>query len=440
MIELFKKSHRRTDATRKRFRAAVVINPAISKRVIAASLGLFLAVTSLVGVYVPAEAATPTPVPTPSTNASKVLLTSPKGHPPTNGIVPQFTTCGGTCYRYGDVKQSVTNTGATFTIPVTKPTLDTRDTYHTLVEMSVQDGSGNIIEIGYTVDNTGVNGTDHVNPHLFNFYWVANSGMGYNTNCTPAVGATFTQGQDLSSFVGGSAMKFDIEHVGSAWKLRVNNTDLCSYADSLWSGTYTSSTFIQVFTELALNNRTDSESDAAGGVVATSTVGTPITNFGLYGGGTANLVQGVVTNAARWNAVLTSSTSANVGGAGGHPDGIAGCNGVGTGGYGQWCWYSNTSGGVPINQQTATDATVARNTCILNQGSSDAGGHTIRTVVNTAYVTMDVYNTANCTGTPTTITSYGQTNLPAGYAAAAHMSFTRRSTVITCGASSPPSC
>lgn len=207
-----------------------------------------------VSTVVPASAAT-------RTVAVKAL-------PPRSSTKAARLTGCTTCFYYGVGSQDVSLfspavTGASTLADIYKPTINTaKGDVHSLAELAVQDNSGNVIELGWNVDQS-VNGD--LNTHLFTYYWVAGVPQGYNTNVvTTACGVSsppVTPGQALVSTGSPILLKqLTIQHSGSYWYLAYGGTNFGCFADTLFGGSFTTVKYFQEFGEVS------STHDAGAGV------------------------------------------------------------------------------------------------------------------------------------------------------------------------------
>jgi hypothetical protein len=169
------------------------------------------------------------------------------------GVSPAEATCAPLCYYYVDGSEAHTAGGVLASMDVLKPTINTaKGDIHSLIEMSVEDSSGNRIELGWTVD-PGLNGDN--NPHLFTFYSKGGVLSGYNvgvTNCGGAVTSpTATPGGTLTY---PQFPAWGIVHDGAYWWLKFGTGWVGCLPDTIWTSvgqTFTQGTFFQLFGEVA---------------------------------------------------------------------------------------------------------------------------------------------------------------------------------------------
>lgn len=223
-------------------------------------------------------------------------------------------------FFYATGSQAISNTGTTATMTIATPSVASGD-FHSLMELSVQSSDQQqTVEVGWTVDTTGVNGTDHTNPHLFVYYWVNGVQKCYNTNCTGFVQLTGTgipqAGQVLANSTG---KHFGIVHGGtpSGWWVSYNDVFFGYYPDTLWpSPTFTTAGFNSEFMEVAANvaapctdggNGLDSSNASAAGIFSVAYGGQPTT---------AVSVNTNATNSSYYSTTSLSARSFRVGGPG----------------------------------------------------------------------------------------------------------------------------
>jgi hypothetical protein len=356
-----------------------------------------------------------------------------------------MTACGSPCYSYAIKRQHYPATpadGVAINATIYKPTKLTTDP-HTLWEITVEsDDDQQIVEVGWTVD-TLVCGSVANSPCLFTFAWVNGVAKCYNgCDFVPAIGcAPYCMGSPVTSLVG-TTKGFAIQHISGAWWVAFDGVWRGAWPDSVWTGatpaaTFTQSQYTQSFGEVAAGND-PTQTDMGNGVLAVSTsLGALASGYQLVNStGTASWASTVTTAADRWTVTDVSTTSFRYGGPGGNenlPIVSPTCSGVGItptwGGYGSYCPYANTSGGVPVTKIADWDPGAA-NVCVPNQGTADGIYTTpIRVFENTMYTQFIWYRDANCAGSGIWI-DYDKTVLPAGWTALAHASRKRVSTPV----------
>jgi hypothetical protein len=364
---------------------------------------------------------------------------------PSTGVRTNATTvCGsGTpCYYYAGKKQnSITGSdGPQIAMTVEKPGILASLDFHSLAEVTAQDsGGGNIVEFGWSVDTANPD----LNPRIFWFTWVGGVAQGYNTGFVPvaspvkAYNATLTQG---------STVTLDVRHFTTAqcsctagWWLAYNSSFLGVYPDTIWTGagqTFTGASTVQAFGEVALGYD-PSQTDMGSSLLATSTVGAQMASYGLFGTAPSTpawtaSVSGI--SPLRWNVALTGAgQNFRYGGPGGTNEvGTQGtgdfCSGVATVGNGEACAYNATSGTgtstVGVTRRWSIDE--ANKTACYSIGTG-AGYGASNYLAMAGYNQVQFWQSTNCTGTTTTLSSAGaSTNnviaIPAGYAGAANLS------------------
>lgn len=368
---------------------------------------------------------------------------APKGNP--DRAHTSLVACGSPCYSYAAKKDHFLATpadGVSISTQIFKPTLLASDS-HTLWEVTAESDDGQqVIEVGATND-TLVCGSLANSPCLFTFAWVNGVPKCYNgCGFTPAVGcAPYCMGSPITSLVG-QTKAFNIQYISGAWWVAFDGAWRGAWPGTLWSAaptpvTFTQTTFVQAFDEIAANND-PTETDMGSGVLADSTTTGALTSSYqtvLAGVATFGAWDSTTTTAPdRWAVTDVTAASFRSGGPGGHenlPTTSPTCSGVGVapswGGYGAMCAYSNTSGGVPITKVADWDPG-AKNVCVPNLGTADGIYPTpIRVFENTMYVKFAWFRDANCAGAHIDI-DYDKTVLPAGWTALTHASRMRWAT------------
>jgi len=165
-------------------------------------------------------------------------------------------------YHYAGGRQTgIVADGLQANLSVHAPVVASGD-FHSLAELSVQTTDAlNTVEVGWTVDRTGVNGADLTNPHLFAGAWRAGTFLGYNAagGFVDYVASALNAGDSLTSWVG-LEKRFGIQYSGGNWW--VNASDLATtqwigyFPGTIWSGsgiTFTKSNINSGFGEVAAN-------------------------------------------------------------------------------------------------------------------------------------------------------------------------------------------
>lgn len=341
---------------------------------------------------------------------------TPKGLPPIDANTKAFTTCGTNCYSYATVQQSLSATdqadGASLTADIDLPYLSSgiQGDMHSLFEMAVRDSTGDqVIEVGWNSDViTNPNGQTH----LFVGSWTNGSFNGYNGGggWVDAVGCAPCAGDSISTAVG-TAKAFKVEHNAgtSKWEVSYNASIIGTFPDSTWSGGFTKTRLVQVFTELASVN-VESCSDMGDGNLATSSAGTLATSFALINStASPSLSTGTVTNSAAWAVNLPSATSARLGGPGynsaGGANGTAGTTGrcapatAGTCTNTACAWAEKCPDGTTTgcNMSTNWNAGVPVGTCVAINGGAGVEFNAWQNTSTTGKSWL-VFRTAACTG------------------------------------------
>ena len=313
----------------------------LRKRFINALLtGVYLAV-GFVGVTAPAIAAAAPAVPAPVVQSDSPAMPSlaagmptldmaaaktakgvvaPKGAPNATAHSPAkvLTVCpGGICYEYAGGKQTVGSDGYAVNVSIENPAITASDAYHSLAELAVQDGSGNIVEVGWTKDTAvcGVSG----GPCLFVFNWVGGVAGCYNgCGVVPVTGCgTLCPGASLTSLIG-TTKSFAIQYLPTAspagWYIAVDGAWRAAIPETDWTGSgasFTRGTLNQTFGELALKNLAPSQcSDMGSGVLATGSptlLGAKLNSYTLVNGSAAASLTAFATTPAKWASFTTAS-------------------------------------------------------------------------------------------------------------------------------------
>lgn len=157
-------------------------------------------------------------------------------------------------YNVGSQAYAAKGVSANSTIGCQSGSLNTATDYHTLGEITVEGGTGqvNIVELGWTCD-PAVNGGSSA-PHLFMGYWVNGVFQGYNggAHFTRVTGACDLIGTAVPTG-GQTAPKFAIQQWNGAWWLFYNTCWLGKVDNAAWTGVggFTTTNYIQAFGELA---------------------------------------------------------------------------------------------------------------------------------------------------------------------------------------------
>ncbi|HUK13502.1 MAG TPA: neprosin family prolyl endopeptidase [Thermoanaerobaculaceae bacterium] len=192
---------------------------------------------------------------------------SPPDPPPCNG-----TYYYGACYYYGPASYARTADGGGMTMRVERPAFSGDG--HSLDEIAVQGGTGNgnIVELGWNVSPSQYSDSD---PHLFVYHWVNWVGTCYDTCGWHQVSSTYFPGMNLAAIKGRDVYVGYVHYQGNWWAW-FDNQWLGYFADSEWSGSYTQSSLIQWFGELATNNGTPPNVEMGDGLFPTDPGAAPM--------------------------------------------------------------------------------------------------------------------------------------------------------------------
>jgi hypothetical protein len=246
--------------------------------------------------------------------------------PITAGHMTPKTACvGSACYHYSGAKQAVVSDASSIQFSVEQPTCNSTVCGHSLAENAVESADQKqIVEWGWTVDNSGVNGADHVKPHLFAFRWVNGVAGTYNgSGWVNAVSSPCPAGMDISADVStGSAtvQNFAWQHLNGAWWAAYKSSWCGAFPDSVWTGatppvTFTQSGLIQVFGEMAAQTTVPTGAQMGSGVLGSITptnAGARASSFALGTTVPAGVAPSLTiltnTEPTHYNAVLQSGT------------------------------------------------------------------------------------------------------------------------------------
>lgn len=191
----------------------------------------------------------------------------PRVHPPGPGARAVTPADDGADYYYVAFGEETPMAGAGAMITQDEPLVSTQD-FHSLAEISVEDGSGQqIVEIGWNVD-PGVN-PGSVDTHLFSFHWIDGVGTCYNACGWVQVSATHSPGMLVPADK--QPHSFQIEHRDDArWWLTYDGDDMGYYPDTEWQGRYTEAGFTQWFGEVAAGSETAPCTEMGDGMAGSS--------------------------------------------------------------------------------------------------------------------------------------------------------------------------
>jgi hypothetical protein len=185
---------------------------------------------------------------------------SPPDPPACNG-----TFYYGACYYYGPASYARTADGGGMTMRIERPAF--KGDGHSLDELAVQGGpaNGNIVELGWNVSTSQYPDAD---PHLFVFHWINWAATCYDTCGWHQYSTTYFPGMNLSVLSGRDVYIGYVHYQGNWWAW-FDNQWLGYFSDSEWSGSYTRSSMIQWFGELATNNGTPPNVEMGDGLFPT---------------------------------------------------------------------------------------------------------------------------------------------------------------------------
>ena len=227
--------------------------------------------------------------------------------------VAQAPVCnGGSCFYYVGASQAgITATGAVVSITQAQPVVGASDS-HSLTELAVESADGQqIVEVGWIVAQA-VNGDSA--PHLFVFHWVNGVASCYNACGFVSTPGTFTVGQTLPVGVVG---KFTIHHSTKGWITLYNGSQFGYFPNSLWGGTFTNPSLVQIFGEVASSPTAPPTSQMGNGILGSSTSLALIKSFSLEGSvNTPALSPYLVGDATIYNYGFATSTGLHYGDSG----------------------------------------------------------------------------------------------------------------------------
>jgi hypothetical protein len=171
----------------------------------------------------------------------------------------------GACYYYGPASYARTADGGGMTMRIERPAFNGDG--HSLDELAVQGGAGNgnIVELGWNVSPSQYPDSD---PHIFVYHWINWAGTCYDTCGWHQYSGTYSPGMKLGAFVGRDVYIGYVHYQGNWWAW-FDNQWLGYFSDSEWNGSYTQSSMIQWFGELATNNGTPPNVEMGDGLFPT---------------------------------------------------------------------------------------------------------------------------------------------------------------------------
>jgi len=161
--------------------------------------------------------------------------------------------CSGACYYYASSGARRSADGAGMAITVHRPGYtNNAGAGHTLVELSVQGGpsDGHIAEVGWIVSTDMHHDAD---PHIFVFHWINWNGTCYNGCGWQQVSNKYYPGQNISSLIGKEVYIGYVFYNGNWWAW-FDDQWIGYFPGSLWQNSFTKSTLMQWFGEVATTN------------------------------------------------------------------------------------------------------------------------------------------------------------------------------------------
>lgn len=256
-----------------------------------------------------------------------------KAAPPSKMVRPKSTArvlAGTPTYYYAGRNQGHTAPnkpyGAFANIRVENPFLLSTD-YHSLAEISVQDGPSNqqIVEVGWTKDPLVCGaGTPLC---AFGYHWINGLGTCYNCNFIDYGPNTFNLGASVASWVG-TGKQFGIQYFNGNWWLSINGGWVGYYEGTRWSSppagygsgvTFVDANFTQFFGETVVDVPGSQSSDMGQGTQG-STTALPAAYFGsvayVGGPGASPTLSSVVSDPTRYSVGVASARTFYFGGPG----------------------------------------------------------------------------------------------------------------------------
>lgn len=168
---------------------------------------------------------------------------------------------GASVYRnYNVIQQAVGSPidGTVADMTIADPYLNYASDWHSLMEGAVQDDSGNIVEIGWTVSPTQCPSEPAgSSPCLFGFTWVGGVPQGYSVGFVDSPTGDYSLGDQLPNPNDSSGINFRIvKDTSGNWWLGAGVVTSPGYwvgyfPASQWAGAFTQPTLLQWFTEVA---------------------------------------------------------------------------------------------------------------------------------------------------------------------------------------------
>ncbi|MEO8382073.1 MAG: neprosin family prolyl endopeptidase [Acidobacteriota bacterium] len=156
----------------------------------------------------------------------------------------------GTCYYYGPASFATAADGGGMTMRIQRPGFS--GSGHSLDELAVQggDGNGNIIELGWNLSPVQYSDSD---PHLFVFHWINWAPTCYDGCGWVQYSGTYFPGMNLGALVDRDVYIGYVFYQGNWWAW-FDNQWLGYFPGTEWSGSFTRSSLIQWFGEVATDN------------------------------------------------------------------------------------------------------------------------------------------------------------------------------------------
>jgi hypothetical protein len=185
----------------------------------------------------------------------------PPGSPACAGV-PSF----GSCFYYGSAGLTRTADGGGMTMSVNRPGYDNSGgSGHSLNEISVQGGanSGNIIELGWLVSSDQNGDAD---PHIFVFHWKNWNQTCYNGCGWQQYSSTYFPGQNIKALIGRELYVGYVYYKGNWWAW-FDDQWLGYFPGTEWDNSYTKSSLLQWFGEVASQNGVPPKTQMGDGVL-----------------------------------------------------------------------------------------------------------------------------------------------------------------------------
>jgi Neprosin len=185
----------------------------------------------------------------------------PPGSPACAGV-PSF----GSCFYYGSAGLTRSADGGGMTMSVNRPAYDNSGgSGHSLNEISVQGGAnnGNIIELGWLVSSDQNGDAD---PHIFVFHWKNWNQTCYNGCGWQQYSSTYFPGQNIKALIGRELYVGYVYYKGNWWAW-FDDQWLGYFPGTEWDNSYTKSSLLQWFGEVASQNGVPPKTQMGDGVL-----------------------------------------------------------------------------------------------------------------------------------------------------------------------------